>query len=108
MAYGICRNYSAESRRRSGSRQQPTQGTLLDWLRVEYGIEKPSNWLLSPFPLSSAVEERGMTFWNGEPRVALADSLTRGYCLQPLRGFCEAVTNTPAPSRPPALLPPKS
>jgi hypothetical protein len=25
------------------SRQQQTQRTLLDWLRVEYGIEKPSN-----------------------------------------------------------------
>jgi hypothetical protein len=25
------------------SRQQHAQRTLLDWLRVEYGIEKPSN-----------------------------------------------------------------
>jgi hypothetical protein len=29
------------------SRQQQTQRTLLDWLRVEYGIEKPSNKLLA-------------------------------------------------------------
>jgi hypothetical protein len=27
------------------SRQQQTQRTLLDWLRVENGIEKPSNKL---------------------------------------------------------------
>ncbi len=25
-----------------------------------------------------------MKFWNGKPRVVLADSLTRGYFLQPL------------------------
>ena len=25
------------------SRRQQTRGTLPDWLRVEYGIEKPSN-----------------------------------------------------------------
>jgi hypothetical protein len=43
--------------------------------------------LLSPFPLSSEAEERGITFSNGLPRVALADSLTRGYFLKPLRGF---------------------
>jgi hypothetical protein len=60
-----------------------------DWLRVEYGIEKASNkplavaelgsgtWvggagcrrgyeerLLSPFPLSSEAEERGIKLWN--------------------------------------------
>ena len=29
------------------SRQQQTQRTLLDWLRVEYGIEKPSSKLLT-------------------------------------------------------------
>ena len=29
------------------SRQQQTQRTWLDWLRVEYGIEKPSNKLLA-------------------------------------------------------------
>ncbi len=29
------------------SRQQQTQRTLLDWLRVEYAIEKPSNKLLA-------------------------------------------------------------
>ena len=34
-----------------------------------------------------------MTFWNAQPRVALADSLTRGYCLKPLRGFSEALAS---------------
>ena len=33
------------------SRQQQTQRTLLDWLRVEYDIEKPSNKLLAPTEL---------------------------------------------------------
>jgi hypothetical protein len=95
------------------SLQKKTQRTLLDWLRVEYGIEKPSDKqashpgragfrhlgkggpgcrsgceerLLSPFPLSSTVEERGMRFANGLPRVALADSPTRGYFLKARRG----------------------
>jgi hypothetical protein len=35
------------------SRQQQTQRTLLDWLRVEYGIEKPSNKLLALTDLDS-------------------------------------------------------
>jgi hypothetical protein len=35
------------------SRQQQTQRTLLDWLRVEYAIEKPSNKLLSVADLDS-------------------------------------------------------
>jgi hypothetical protein len=35
------------------SRQQQTQRTLLDWLRVEYGIEKPSNKLPSLTELDS-------------------------------------------------------
>jgi hypothetical protein len=34
-------------------RQQQTQRTLLDWLRVEYGIEKPSNKLLALAELDS-------------------------------------------------------
>jgi len=79
---------------------------------VEYEIEEPSNKLLAlaeldsdtwageglcmsdweerllfPFLLSSTAEKRGMTFAIGLPRVALADSLTRGYCLKPLWGF---------------------
>ena len=37
--------------------------------------------LLSPFPVSSGAEERGMKFSRGIPRVALGDSLTRGYFL---------------------------
>jgi hypothetical protein len=35
------------------SRQQQTQRTLLDWLRVEYWIEKPSNKLLALAELDS-------------------------------------------------------
>ena len=35
------------------SRQQQTQRTLLDWLRIEYGIAKPSNKLLAPAGLDS-------------------------------------------------------
>ena len=35
------------------SRQQQTQRTLLDWLRVEYAIEKPSNKLLAMTELDS-------------------------------------------------------
>jgi hypothetical protein len=34
-------------------RQQQTQRTLLDWLRVEYGIEKPSDKLLAVAELDS-------------------------------------------------------
>jgi len=35
--------------------------------------------LLSPFPLSSEAEERGIKTGAALPRVALSDSLTRGY-----------------------------
>ena len=35
------------------SRQQQPQRTLLDWLRMEYGIEKPSNKLLTVPELDS-------------------------------------------------------
>jgi hypothetical protein len=35
------------------SRQQQTQPTLLDWLRVEYAISKPSNKLLAATELDS-------------------------------------------------------
>jgi hypothetical protein len=41
------------------SRQQQTQRTLLDWLRVEYAIEKPSNKLL-------AMDELDSDAWVGE------------------------------------------
>jgi hypothetical protein len=41
------------------SRQQQTQRTLLDWLRVEYEIAKPSNRLL-------AVTELDSDTWVGE------------------------------------------
>jgi hypothetical protein len=35
------------------SRQHQTQRTLLDWLRMEYGIEKPSNNLLTEADLAA-------------------------------------------------------
>jgi hypothetical protein len=35
------------------SHQQQTQRTLLDWLRVEYGVEKPSNKFLARTELDS-------------------------------------------------------
>jgi hypothetical protein len=41
------------------SRQQQTQRTLLNWLRVEYAIAKPSNKLL-------AVTELDSDTWVGE------------------------------------------
>jgi hypothetical protein len=40
-----------------------------------------------PLPLSSETEERGMRYGGGQPGVALADSLTPGYFLKPLRGL---------------------
>jgi hypothetical protein len=41
------------------SRQQQTQRTLLDWLRVEHAIEKPSNRLLAVAELDSDTWGRG-------------------------------------------------
>jgi hypothetical protein len=52
--------------------------------------EKPegrNRGLLSPFPFSSETEERETKYGGGQPGVALADSLTPGYFLTPLRGF---------------------
>jgi hypothetical protein len=43
-----------------------------------------------------------MTFSNGLPRVALADSLTRDSFLKPLLGLRDGVWNSPAPLNPPA------
>ena len=43
------------------SREQQTRRTLLDWLRVEYAIEKPSNKLLAVTDLDSDT-------WVGEVR----------------------------------------
>jgi hypothetical protein len=74
------------------TRQQQLQRTLLDWLRVEYGIAKPSNKLLAVTTLdsdarvgagpvermagrkgpSSTMEEMGMKSSRVLPRVALA------------------------------------
>jgi hypothetical protein len=69
-----------------GSHRAGTQAVgfgITDKLQEEPG-------LLSPFPLSSETEERGMKYVGGQPGVALADSLTPGYFLKPLRGFGES------------------
>ena len=54
-----CKNQSAPLRRVTGVtlHQQRTQRTLLDSLRVEYGIEKPSNKLLALTDLDSNTKE---------------------------------------------------
>ena len=46
-----------------------------------------------------------MKFSGGLPRVALADSLTRGYFLKPLRGFSVGMRNIPTPLSPLVLSP---
>jgi hypothetical protein len=37
------------------SRQQQTQRTLLDWLRMEYGAAKPTSMLLAVAELNSDI-----------------------------------------------------
>jgi hypothetical protein len=77
------------------SRRQKTQHTLLDWLRMEYAIEKPSNKLLAVTDLDSDT-------WVGEVKRIRGKK-------QPLSsaGLHALRTNTPAPSTPPAPWPPK-
>ena len=77
------------------SPQQQTQRTLLDWLRVEYEIEKPSNKLLSP--------DRTRLRHPGPKSNASAAKNTRS----PPPAFKPCAKNTPAPSNPPAPSPPK-
>jgi len=66
------------------SRQQQTQRTLLDWLRVEYGIARPSNKLLALTDLDSNtwVSEAKRIRGKKQPRTAaglhaLRDEYTR-------------------------------
>jgi hypothetical protein len=72
------------------SRQRRTQRALLDWLRVEYGIEKPSNKLLAPTELDSNtwVSEVKRIRGNKQPLTSAG--------LQALR---EEHTRTIAPAR---------
>src|ERR1017187_758778 len=72
------------------SRQQQTQHTLLDWLRVEYAIEKPSNKLLAATDLDSDT-------WVGEGKGIRGKK-------QPLtaagvKGLRDEYTRTIAPAR---------
>jgi hypothetical protein len=55
------RSYFVQRLLEATFRQQPTQRTLLDWLRVEYAIEKPRNKLLAVAELDSGA-------WVGEVR----------------------------------------
>ena len=48
-----------------------TQRTLLDWLRVEYAIEKPSNKRLAPTDLDSKCNKDRE---RGQPEVGSAQS----------------------------------
>jgi hypothetical protein len=54
--YGI-RQTTESGNEASHSASSHTRSPLLDWLRVEYGIEKPSNKLL-------AVAELGSDTWE--------------------------------------------
>ena len=48
------------------SRQEQMQRTLLDWLRVEYAIEKPSNKLLAVAELDSGTWVREVKRLRGK------------------------------------------
>ena len=50
--------------------------------------------LLFPFPLSSEAEERGIKTGAALPRVALSDSLTRGYNHVTPNGVSDCVAAT--------------
>ena len=74
------------------SRQQQTQRTLLDWLRVEYGIEKPSNKLLALTDLDSDTWVAEVKRIRGKKQPlssvglrALRDEYTR--TIEPARGL---------------------
>jgi hypothetical protein len=73
------------------ARQQQTQRTLLDWLRVEYGIEKPSNKLRAVAELHSNtwVSEVKRIRGKKQPRSsaglhALRDEYTRAIAAEAL------------------------
>ena len=74
------------------SHQQQTQRTLLDWLRVEYGIEKPSNKLLTLAELDSNTWVNEMKRIRGKKQPlssaglhALGDEYTR--TIEPARAL---------------------
>ena len=72
------------------SRQQQTQRTLLDWLRVEYGNEKPNNKLL-------ALTELDSNTWLSEvKRIRGKKQPLSSASLQALRG---EYTRTLEPAR---------
>ena len=49
------------------TRQQQTQRTLLDWLRMEYAIEKPSNKLLAATELDSDTWVSALVIGSSQP-----------------------------------------
>jgi hypothetical protein len=72
------------------SRQQQTRRTLLDWLRVEHGIEKPSNKLLALADLdSNAWVSEVKRIWGKKQSLSSAG-------LNPLR---DEYTRTIEPAR---------
>jgi hypothetical protein len=77
-----CRWFSLSPRERAGVRGNRAHAvsTVSEVLSLT-ASDLPRDQLLSPFPLSSGAEERGMKFSRGISRVALGDSLTRGYFL---------------------------
>jgi hypothetical protein len=72
------------------SRQHQTQRTLLDWLRVEYEIEKPSNKLL-------AVAELDSDTWVGKVKRIRGKKLP--LTAAGVRGFREGYTRSIEPAR---------
>jgi len=72
------------------SRQQQTQRTLLDWLRVEYAIEKPSNKLLSVADLDSDT-------WVAEVKRLRGKKLP--LTAAGVKGLRDEYTRTIAPAR---------
>ena len=74
------------------SRRQQTQRRLLDWLRVEYGIEKPSNKLLAVTDLDSNTWVSEVKRIRGKKQPlssaglhALRDEYTRSIGTRPRR-----------------------
>ena len=72
------------------SRQHQTQRTLLDWLRVEYGIEKPSNKLLAATELDSDT-------WVGEVKRIRGKKLP--LTAAGVHALRDEYTRTSAPAR---------
>ncbi len=76
------------------SRQQQTQRTLLDWLRVEYAIEKPSNKLLAITELDTETWVSEVKRIRGKKQPlssaglhALRDEYTR--TIEPAKGLAD-------------------